>query len=320
MAQKVLITGTTGFAGSHLAEQLVSQKKYDIIGTFVSDASLKNISSVQKELKFVKVDLTNPEAVLDLIKTSAPDFVYHLAAFPSPAESYKNPSSFMQNNINAEINILEALRIHDMLSTRTLIVSSAEIYGVVAPEDLPVDEDTPLKPVSPYGVSKIAQDYLGLQYVLAFKMDVVRVRPFGHLGPRLSDQFVASAFSKKIAEIEKNKQEPILHVGNLEAKRDLTDVRDMVKAYELIMGKGETGQVYNIGSGVSYQIKMILDTLLSFTDRKIEVRVDEALLRPNDTPELVCDNKKITTLTGWKPHVPIEQSLKDTLDYWRGIV
>lgn len=318
--KKALITGISGFAGSHLAQYLVAQNKYHIAGTYHSERNLENISSVKSKLNLTKIDLTNSEAVENLIQSTGADFIFHLAAFPSPADSYKNPSLYMQNNINAEINILEAVRLKNLTNTKMLIVSSSEVYGFVSPKDLPINEETPFKPVSPYGVSKIAQDYLGLQYFLAYKLNVVRARPFGHLGPRLSDQFVASAFSKKIAEIEKKKREPILMIGNLDAKRDLTDVRDIVRGYELLMEKGKAGEVYNLGSGVSYYIRYILDVLLSFSAVKIAVQEDQTLLRPNDIPELLCDNRKMLELTGWKPTISIEQSLKDTLDYWRGIV
>ncbi len=320
MSQKVLITGISGFAGSHLAEYLVSQKRYDITGTYLSESSLKNLSNIRDKVQLTQIDLTNADAVSKLITSVRPDLLFHLAALPSPAGSYKNPTQYLQNNINAEVNLLEALKNEQMTSTRVLVISSSEIYGLVSTGDLPIDEDTPLKPVSPYGVSKIAQDYLGLQYFLAHKLSIVRSRPFGHLGPRLSEQFVASAFSKKIAEIEKQKREPVLTVGNLEAKRDLTDVRDMVKAYELLLVKGKLGEVYNIGSGVSYKIKNLLDMLLSFSEVKITIKTDSELFRPNDIPELLCDNTKMSKLTGWKPTIPIKESLKDTLDYWRSIV
>jgi GDP-4-dehydro-6-deoxy-D-mannose reductase len=318
--KKVLITGVTGFAGSHLAEYLVANQEAEIFGTYVSENGLKNITSIEDKIKLHKVDLTNQILVEDTIKQLKPDVVYHLAAFPSPAASFKDPASFMMNNINSELYLLEAIKNLDLQQTKILIISSSEVYGFVAPSDLPIDEDTPLRPVSPYGVSKIAQDFLGLQYALSYNLSIIRARPFGHVGPRLSDQFAASSFAKKIAEIESGKRDAVLTVGNLESKRDLSDVRDMVRAYSLLIEKGEKGEVYNIGSGTVYKIGDLLEKLLSFSSVKIEVKVDPALLRPSDIPELRCDPQKFQSITGWKPEIPFEKTLQDTLDYWRKVI
>jgi GDP-4-dehydro-6-deoxy-D-mannose reductase len=200
------------------------------------------------------------------------------------------------------------------------VVASAEVYGCVKKEDLPIDEETPLNPTNPYAVSKLTQDFLGLQYHLSYGLKTLRVRPFNHVGPRQSPNFVVSTFAQKIVEIEKGKREPVLPVGNLQAKRDFTDVRDVVKVYSLLMEKGEFGEVYNIGSGVSYKIAEILEKLLSISKVKITVKVDKSLFRPIDDPDLVCDVTKVTKLTGWRPEIPIEKTLKDTLDYWRNII
>ncbi len=226
----VLITGVTGFAGSFLAEHLLSQHLYTVHGTYLSEKSLQNIEAHKDSLQLHQTDLTDHEATEKLIGTVKPELLFHLAALPSPAASFKDPALFLQNNINSELYILEALHKQKLHDTRIMIISSAEVYGLVRNEDLPIDELTELRPVSPYGVSKIAQDYLALQYHLSYNLQTIRVRPFGHIGPRLSDQFAASAFAKKIAEIEKGTRQPILTVGNLTARRDLTDVRDMVRA------------------------------------------------------------------------------------------
>ena len=316
----VLITGISGFAGSFLAEYLVSKHQYTIHGTYLSDSSLQNLSAITNELSLHQIDLTEKNPVEKLIAELKPDLIFHLAAFPSPSASFDDPSGFLQNNINAELFILEALRKNDLQNTRTLVVSSAEVYGLVGEKDLPINEDTPLRPVSPYGVSKIAQDFLALQYHLSYKLQTVRVRPFGHIGPRLSPQFAASAFAKKIAEIENGKREPVLTVGNLEARRDLTDVRDMVQAYDVLLQRGISGDVYNIGRGTSYRMQELVDILLSFSKVKIEIQQDKKLLRPNDIPELRCDNTKMQKLTGWEATRSIHDSLRDVLEYWRGIV
>lgn len=175
-------------------------------------------------------------------------------------------------------------------------------------------------PTSPYSVSKIAQDFLGLSYFLAYRLKIVRVRPFNHIGPKQSPHFVVSSFAKQISEIEKGKKEPILRVGNLEAKRDFTDVRDMVNAYVLATQKGKDGEVYNLGSGRAYKISEILEKLVSLSFSKIKVVEDKTLFRPNDNPQLVCNADKFTKLTGWRPQIPLATTLKETLDYWRKMI
>jgi len=316
--KKVFITGITGFAGSFLAEHIASQKDYEIFGSFLSDTNLENTSSVKEKVSLRQIDLRDSRKLQDLIKEIRPDFVYHLAALTSPADSFKNPVEFINNNIEAEVNLLEAIRKTGILP-KVLIASSAEVYGEVAAGDLPIDEDTPLRPASPYAVSKVAQDFLGLQYFISYKIPVIRVRPFNHIGPRQAPNFVVSSFSKRIVDIERGK-ESVMRVGNLMAKRDFTDVRDIARGYLLLLEMGDPGDVYNIGSGRSYKISEILDKLLSMANKDIKTEIDKQLLRPIDVPELVCDNKKIFQKTSWKPEIPIEKTLADTLDYWRNMV
>jgi GDP-4-dehydro-6-deoxy-D-mannose reductase len=196
-------------------------------------------------------------------------------------------------------------------------VSSGETYGRVKKENLPITENTPLQPMSPYGVSKVTQDFLGFQYALSYKMNIIRVRPFNHIGPRQSPQFVVSSFAKQIAEIEKKKDVHEMRVGNLKTKRDFVDVRDVVKAYELLLEKGKIGDVYNIASGHTYVISEILKKLTSFSKAKITVKEDEDLLRPVDISEVSVDIGKIKKDTGWSPTIDIETSLQDVLNYWR---
>ncbi|MBI2195781.1 MAG: GDP-mannose 4,6-dehydratase [Candidatus Levybacteria bacterium] len=317
--KKALITGVAGFAGGFLAEHLLSQKDFNVIGTYLSEDQLKFTSHIKDMVELKKLDLLNSEATLHLIKSAKPDCVFHLAALTSPKESFENPSLTITNNIAAQVNLLEAIR-GAGIDSKILIISSADVYGLVNAKDLPIDEETALMPVSPYAVSKLTQDFLGLQYFLSYGLQIVRVRPFNHIGPRQSASFVVSSFAKQIAEIEKRKKEKTIHVGNLSAKRDFTDVRDMMAAYLLALQKGKLGDVYNIGSGVSYKISEILYTLLSLSTEKIKVEVDKNLLRPKDEPELRCDRSKFTAQTGWEPKIKIEQTLKDTLDYYRNIV
>ena len=314
--KKAFITGITGFAGSFLAENLVGEGVYEISGTYLTEESLKNISNIQSKVKIHKVDLQDASTVARIVAEEKPDLIFHLAALTAPGKSFDNPGEFITNNISTQINVLEAVR-SAKIEPRILIVSSAEVYGNVRPADLPIDEETELKPVNPYAVSKVACDFLGLQYFLSYKIPIIRVRPFNHIGPRQSPSYVVAAFAKKIAEIEKNSSYGPMKVGNLSAKRDLTDVRDTVWGYRLIIEKGVPGEVYNLGSGRSYEIKYLLDTLLSFSGKKITVESDPALMRPVDVPELVCDNSKIKAATGWEPKIPIQQTLRETLSYWR---
>lgn len=320
MHKKVLITGATGFAGSHLAEELLKNKNVKVFGTYLSEKSLENIQVIKDSLQLHKLDLTMKERVISLVNTIKPDVIYHLAALSAVGTSFNKPLETIINNVAAQLHILEAVRETNLPSCRILIISSADVYGKVDQKDIPVDEETRFNPSNTYAVSKITQDFLALQYFNSFKCDIVRARPFNHIGPRQTSGFVVADFAKKIAEIEKGISKPELLVGNLTPKRDFTDVRDMVKAYILLMEKGESGEAYNIGSGNSYRISDILERLLSFSRVKISFLVDQSLVRQEDVPDRRCDNTKIKELTGWEAKIPIGQTLKETLDYWRVIV
>lgn len=320
MAKKVLITGMTGFAGSFLAEYLVANNIGEVSGTYISESSLQNISTISKKVKAFHVDLKDSKKVEEIIALVKPDLVFHLAAMPAVGDSFLKPAETIINNVVAELNLLEAIKNTGLLKSRILIVSSADVYGNVLEKDLPIDEDTPFMPMNAYAVSKITQDFLGLQYVLSYNLQVVRVRPFNHFGPRQATGFVIADWCKKIALIEKSKIASVLKVGNLKAKRDFTDVRDIVEAYYLLLEKGKTGDAYNVGSGKSICIEDVLHILLKEAKVKILVEKDDALFRPVDSLERVCDNRKFVSLSGWEPKIAIEKTLKETLDYWRNIV
>lgn len=312
MQKKVLITGATGFVGSHLVSYLSSKKDYSLFGTFFSKNDTNN-----KDVVLKRVDLTNKEEASSFINSLKPDLVFHLAGISAASESFENPQKVIVTNSLVQLNILEALK---SSNTKILSISSSAIYGFVEKDDLPIDEETSFKPANSYAVSKITQDYLAFQYFTSYGLGIIRVRPFNHIGPGQSPHSVVSSFARKIALIEKEETEPILKVGNLAAKRDFTDVRDIVRAYDLAINMGKEGDVYNLGSGISYEIGYILEKFLSFSKLPIKVEKDESLFRPSDEPELVCDNRKFVNLTSWKPQISLEKSLKDTLDYWRNRV
>lgn len=317
--KKAFITGISGFAGNFLARALLDSEKFEVSGTYHSESSLSQLHDISSSLALEKVDLTDAKHTEDIIGSIVPDIVFHLAALASPAQSFKDPSLTFSTNITGQINLLEALKKHKCEHTRIIIVSSAEVYGVVTNDMLPIDEDTPMRPVSPYAVSKITQDYLGLQYYLTYKQQVIRARPFNHIGPGQKTAYAVSAFAEQIAQIEKKKKEPVLHVGNLSARRDFTDVRDIVQAYILLAEKGAPGDVYNIGSGTSYEMSEILQKLVSFSTEKITIETDQSRFMPVDIPDNRCDPKKLQEKTGWKPAISIDTSLRDVLDYWRNI-
>jgi GDP-4-dehydro-6-deoxy-D-mannose reductase len=218
--------------------------------------------------------------------------------------------------VEAQINVLDAL-VNLRELQKVLVIGSAEEYGPVAEADLPITEEQTLKPMSPYAVSKVTQDFLGLQYFLHHEMPIVRLRPFNHTGERQAPVFVIPAFAKQIAEIEAGIKEPVVKVGNLEAYRDFTDVKDMMKAYLIAMQMAEPGDVYNLGSGQSYQIKAVLDQLIALVKTPISVIQDPERLQPSDVPKLVCDATKFREITGWQPEIPLSQTLSRVLDYWR---
>ena len=242
--------------------------------------------------------------------------MFHLAAQSFVPTSWKLPVETFAINALGQINLFEAL-IDLKLNPKFQIAGSSEEYGKVYEHEVPMKETNYLRPLSPYAVSKVAQDLLGYQYHQSYGLKTVRTRGFNHTGPRRGDVFVTSNFAKQVAEIEKGLKPPVIHVGNLDAKRDFTDVRDMVRAYWLATEKCEDGDVYNIGSGTTYVMQDMLDMLLGMSTVKVKVEVDPARLRPSDVPILLADASKFVAATGWKPRIPFETTLRDLLNYWR---
>lgn len=318
--KKALITGITGFAGSHLAELLVAEKQYEVYGVCATDRHLNNIATIHNDIHLEKINLLDAAETQRIVQEVKPEVIFHLAAAASVGDSFKKAAEFITNNATSQINIFEAVKETNLALEKLVVISSAQIYGLIKPADLPIHENVAFNPDNPYSVSKITQDYLGLCYYAAYKLPIVRLRPFNHIGPRLSADFSISRFAKKIAEIEKGLEEPILRVGNLDAKRDFTDVRDMANAYVKAAEKCVDGEAYNIGTGTSYKIGDVLDKLVGIANLQIKIQTEESLFRPSDLPELRADASKFQQATGWQPTISLEQTLQDMLAYWRNIV
>ena len=315
--RKVLITGVTGFAGSHLVDYLLTRNDCEIHGIWRWRSRTENIEHLKPgQITLHECDLRDATSTFDVIERVKSDWIFHLAAQSFVPTSWVAPTESLTTNILAQVNIFEAVR-RLGLKTRIQLACSSEEYGMVYPDETPIKETNPLRPLSPYAVSKVGQDMLGYQYWMSWKVDSVRTRGFNHEGPRRGPVFVASDFAKQIADIEKGRKAPVLHVGNLDAKRDFTDVRDMVRAYVLALEKCEPGEVYNICRGQCWTIRETLDMLLAHTTTKIEVKQDPARLRPSDVQILLGDNSKFVKQTGWQPTIPFEQTLRDMLEYWR---
>jgi len=306
----------TGFAGSHLVDYMLTRNDCEIFGIQRWRSPLENVAHFMDKITMVECDLRDASSTRDTLERVRPDWIFHLAAQSFVPTSWSAPTESLTTNVLGQLNIFEAVR-RIGLQCRIQIACSSEEYGMVYADELPIKETNPLRPLSPYAVSKVAQDLLAYQYWMSWKVDSVRTRGFNHEGPRRGPVFVASDFAKQIADIEKGLKPPVLHVGNLEARRDFTDVRDMVRGYWLALEKCEPGEVYNLCSGRDYSIQQVLDLLLGMTKVKIEVRQDRMRLRPSDVPVLLGDRTKFTQATGWEPVIPFEQTLQDMLDFWR---
>ncbi len=313
---RALITGINGFAGSHLAEFLLS-KGYHVLGVVHCFKNTKNVNHIRDKIELHECDIRDEARLKEIISQNEPVEIYHLAAIAHIPTSYREPRLTFEVNFFGSLNLFQAVRATSK-DIKVLYVGSASEYGNVRKEEIPISEDVLLRPVDPYSVSKVSADMLAYQYFRSFGMYVVRVRPFNHIGPRQSPDYVVSSFAKQIAEIEKGLKEPLITVGNLEAKRDFTDVRDMVRAYWLALQKGEPGEVYNICSGKAISIREVLDMLLAMSKKDIEVKQDPKRLRPSDVSLLLGDSTKFRERTAWQSEIPFEKTLQDTLDYWRG--
>jgi GDP-4-dehydro-6-deoxy-D-mannose reductase len=314
---RALITGVNGFVGGHLAEHLLAAGRWEVWGLARQPAlALEHLAG---RVRYVAADMGSLDQVVSTLESARPDVIFHLAGQANVARSFADPAGTLQSNLLAQTYLFQAvLRLRQ--EPLVLVAGSNEIYGALRPEDLPLDEETPFRPVNPYAVSKAAQDLLAFQYFVSHKIRSIRLRPFNHIGPRQSDAYVASAFAAQVAQIEAGRQPPLMRVGNLTAERDFTDVRDMVRAYELAALHGEAGEAYNIGSGQPVRVQRLLDILMMLSTRDIAVEADPARMRPADVPSVVCDARRFRQRTGWEPQIPLEQTLYDILEYWRAWV
>jgi GDP-4-dehydro-6-deoxy-D-mannose reductase len=313
---RVLITGITGFVGSHMSE-LALAKGAEVFGFIRWRSKTENIDHLRSRIGLIECDLRDLSSVRNLLEASEPTDIVHLAGQSFVGASWKAPAETLSTNIIAQVNLLEAMR-GLKISPRFLAIGSSEEYGLVHPDELPIRETNPLRPLSPYAVSKVTQDLMGWQYFKSYGMHIVRARAFNHTGPRRGETFATSNFAKQIAEMEAGLREPVVHVGDLKPTRDFSDVRDIVRGYWLLLERGTPGEVYNLCSGVEWSIERMLNFLIGkSTLSHIEIRPDPARFRPSDVPVLRGCREKIERSLGWRGEIPLEQTLTDLLEYWR---
>jgi len=311
---RVFVTGVSGFVGHHLAAFLAAEQPDAELFGAVRQGEERAL--VPPGVHALEADLTDYFSVEAALEAARPDRVVHLAAQSSVQQSWVDPAGTLRINVHGLLNLLEGLR-RLKQSPRVLVVGSADEYGAAEARNLPLQEDAPLLPSSPYAVSKVAQGFLALQYALAHGMGIVRTRTFPHTGPGRGEQFAEASFARQIAEIEAGMRAPQLEVGNLDAVRDFSDVRDVVRAYWLLIEKGRAGEVYNVCSGRGVRIRELLTRLLALSSVAAQLRTDPARLRPVDIPELVGSNARLCDATGWQPRFALDDTLRDLLEDWR---
>lgn len=310
--KRALIVGAAGFVGGYLATEL-AENGYEVFCTKMQHEEKTN------PFPFYNLDILNQQEIEALLAELQPEYIFHLAAQSSVGSSWKNPDLTLDVNIKGSTHLLQAVQ-ESGQTPKILLIGSGEEYGMVRPEDVPVTENTLPRPGNIYAASKVAQNMMGAIYAKAYDMQIIMVRAFNHIGPLQTPTFVVADFCKQVAEIEAGKQEPVIRVGNLSAVRNFTDVRDVVKAYVLLVEKGMTGETYNVGSPKSIAIQSILDMILASSKANITVEVDPQKLRPIDVPVVEVDTNKLQKATGWAPEISIQQTIQETLNHWREIV
>lgn len=309
---KALIVGAAGFVGGYLAEHLSLGLGWKVYATKLPHESMEAANIAE----CYSLDILQPEQIATVLEAVQPQYIFHLAAQSSVGLSWKKPAFTVDVNINGAVNLLEAVR-QMPVQPRVVLVGSSEEYGFLQPGEIPVKENTLPRPGNIYAVTKCAQNQLAMVYAKAYGLQLVATRSFNHIGPKQATGFVVPDFCKQIAAIEAGQQPPIIYVGNLEAKRDFCDVRDIVAAYGLLAQHGAEGETYNVGSGKAVSIQYILDTALSFAKKPIKVEQDPNRMRPSDIPEIRADILKISAAIGWRPSLSIEDTVLETLNHWR---
>lgn len=312
---RVLITGITGFAGSHLADTCVARGA-EVWGLAHTPGPHPHLAHLGERVQLYPADIADGASVNAAVAASAADWIFHLAAQAHVPTAWQDPAATLATNILGQQNVILAMQEHAP-AARLLAVSSSNVYGMVEESDLPVNESTPFRPADPYAVSKVGQEMLAVQYGQSHGLHIVRVRPFNHVGPRQAADFVIARFARELARMEAGLAPPTLKVGNMSAKRDFSDVRDVAQAYWLALERGLPGAVYTIGSGAARSIDEMLRIMLGLTRMDIQVETDPALFRPGDLPILQSDPRALREQTGWRAAIPLEQTLEDTLNYWR---
>jgi GDP-4-dehydro-6-deoxy-D-mannose reductase len=312
---RLLVTGAAGFVGGHLVGFLRAERPdVEIHGVVLPQGGVSWRGPAG--VRVLEADLNDPKAAAAAVEEVRPEAVVHLAGQASVHQSWLDPALTLRTNVLGLVHLLDAAR-RLALRPAVLVVGSAEEYGPVGPEEIPIREEAPLRPASPYAVSKVAQAALARLYGPAGGMRIVLTRTFHHTGPGRGEAFAESSFARQIAEIEAGRRPAVLEVGNLEAVRDFTDVRDVVRAYWMLLAKGRGGEAYNVCSGRGRRIRDLLDTLLAASSARVEVRLDPERLRPSDVPVQVGDPGRLRAATGWQPEIPLERTLGDLLDDWR---
>ncbi|MCL2227075.1 MAG: GDP-mannose 4,6-dehydratase [Oscillospiraceae bacterium] len=314
---KALVIGAAGFVGKHLMRHLRKDCGWAVAATKLPHEQIDGLDEFAKlGVDIFDLDILNQDDVSCLLKKNQPDCIFHLAAQSSVSLSWENPALTVDVNIKGTVNVLEALRQLGK-KPKVLLVGSGEEYGRVNQDEVPICEDNALRPGNVYAATKACQGILGKIYADAYNLDIIIVRAFNHIGPGQSPVFVVSDFCKQVAEIEAGQREPVIRVGNLSAKRDFTDVRDVVRAYGLLIEYGKRGETYNVGSGKAIDIDSILKAILAKSSADIEVVTDKSKLRPIDVPIIEADIGKLRMLTNWKPEIELEQTIAETLEHWK---
>ncbi|HOC41389.1 MAG TPA: GDP-mannose 4,6-dehydratase [Thermoanaerobaculales bacterium] len=313
---RALITGVTGFVGPYLAAELVGEPGAELFGMALDASAAKANGALPAGLETLEGDITDDGSIRTVLEAARPQVVFHLAGASSGAAAWHRPAECLEVNALGTLRLLEGVRRLGLDAT-TVVASSGEVYGSADDEAHPLTEESPLRPLSPYAASKASQDLVAAQYPRAYGMRVIRLRLFNHTGPRHPEQFVASSFARQIARIERGLQEPVIRVGNLDARRDFVDVRDVARAYRLAARRDLRGEVFNVCSGRAVSIRQVLDLLRGLARCEVTVRTDPERMRPADIPLLIGDPRRFREATGWAPTIPIERTLADLLEWWR---